>query len=688
MTKHTFLPDDPKLTAYALGELEGDERTAMEVLLRDNAAARAVVEEIRATASQLTSALAAEAEPELSAPIEFPGARGGSSVLGPGPREVGYGSSVEGKKVLRFPQLYYIIGLGAVACFAVVVALRGPLPQQNLPPLAEGGTVDQPAAAENLSSSIAATEAATATAPGVDVSVDPSELLKEVATVAEIRPEALPQLDETMPAPQSDLTLLGQVKTSENFGEIRNRMELDAMKEAVAASEVPAKEREPIRFSSNPDENIPAVILVGKVVVAATPPNQIVPSSSVMMHAPKASPMETAQTLALYDRNKNGRLDPNEIAAMRSQKIAYVAPSKPGTTVPVPTFPIGTTKEKTAFRSSNLPLVERTAAGERFLGSAASSGNEFLPAGSNPLSTFPIEIGTASYTEVRRFLQAGTLPPHEAVRVEELINAFSYRYAAAKDDAPFAVSLEVASAPWAPEHRLVRIGLRGRDVATTNRAASVVIAKDLKIQVEFNPATVASYRLIGYENRRLENESVNPDQADAADLNAGHIVTTLYEVVPVGLGKPLVGDPPTFEGLKYQAPKPAVARLSALGVDPISKELLTVKVRYKKPDGILSRKVEFALSDENVAFANASADFKFAAAVAGFGMILCDSPRKGSATLSDVLTWAEPTSDDNLRGERVEFITLVSLAKSLTPRDADYGTSHSRGGGRPARITK
>ena len=447
--------------------------------------------------------------------------------------------------------------------------------------------------------------------------------------------------------------------------------------------------------------------------------------------------------------------------------------------------------------------------------------NDFLAAAQNPLSTFSVDVDTASYSNVRRFLLGGRRPPRDAVRIEELVNYFTYDYAAprAADPAPFAASLEVAAAPWAPTHRLVRIGLKGRELSTADRPAAnlvflvdvsgsmdepnklplvkeslrmlveklkpedhvaivvyagssglalpstlashrqeildaidrlraggstngamgiqlaydvakanfiaggvnrvilstdgdfnmgvtdrgdlvrlieekaksgvfltalgfgmgnykdatleqladkgngayayidsprearkvlaeqvngtlAVIAKDVKVQVEFNPAKVQAYRLIGYENRLLKKEDFNNDKIDAGDIGAGHTVTALYEVVPAGVEwKP----ESSVDPLKYQRPvgSPVAGDESRSTALPTTNELLTVKLRYKAPDGDASKLLEFPLTDQGAAFADASGDFKFAAAVAGFGMVLRDSPHKGAATLAEVLHWAE-----------------------------------------------
>ncbi|HEU0007637.1 MAG TPA: YfbK domain-containing protein, partial [Terriglobia bacterium] len=182
----------------------------------------------------------------------------------------------------------------------------------------------------------------------------------------------------------------------------------------------------------------------------------------------------------------------------------------------------------------------------------------------------------------------------------------------------------------------------------------ITIAKDVKIQVEFNPALVVAYRLIGYENRLLRAEDFNDDTKDAGEIGAGHTVTALYEVVPVGKEGALPG----IDSLKYQKPV-EVTRESKSG------ELLTLKLRYKEPDGATSKLMQVPVSDRGTSWAQASRDFKFASAVAALGMILRDSPYKGNATLGSVLDLAEAGRGEDKQGYRVEFIELVRSARGL-----------------------
>ena len=459
--------------------------------------------------------------------------------------------------------------------------------------------------------------------------------------------------------------------------------------------------------------------------------------------------------------------------------------------------------------------------------------NPVLAVAQNPLSTFSIDVDTASYSNVRRFINHGSLPPKDAVRIEEMINYFTYDYDPPEGDDPFSANVEIATCPWNTDHRLVRIGLKGWEIADEERPASnlvflldvsgsmtpvnklpllkkamqllverlnendsvaivvyagasglvlpsttcdnkevilealerlqsggstnggqgiqlaydvavqnfveggvnrvilatdgdfnvgitnqgdlirlieekaksgvflsvlgfgmgnykdsnlekladkgngnyayidtinearkvlveemggtlVTIAKDVKIQVEFNPAEVNAYRLIGYENRIMRAEDFNDDTKDAGEIGAGHTVTALYEVVPAGTAV----DVPNVDPLKYQ-------QSTQLTGAATSGEMLTLKLRYKEPDGDTSKLLVFEIVDDGAQISDASSDFRFAAGVAVFGMILRDSEYKGSATYDTVVALAEDGLDDDEHGYRAEFINLVLAAKTL-----------------------
>lgn len=455
----------------------------------------------------------------------------------------------------------------------------------------------------------------------------------------------------------------------------------------------------------------------------------------------------------------------------------------------------------------------------------------FRLAKQHPLSTFSADVDTASYANVRRLLNSGNKVPPGAVRVEEMVNYFTYDYPQPSGPHPFSVNTAVASCPWAPEHKLVRIGLRGRVIQQASRPAAnlvflvdvsgsmedenklplvqrslrllvedlqprdriaiavyagaaglvlpstpcsdkrrifkaiddlesggstnggqgiqlayatakqhfipgginrvvmatdgdfnvgvtdegslvklvqqkakggiylsvlgfgmgnykdstlealadkgdgnyayidtlkearkvlvkqaagslITIAKDVKLQVEFNPAHVAAYRLLGYENRKLEDQDFANDKKDAGEIGAGHTVTALYEIIPAGQAVPGVKDIP----LKYSQTATPTAAAAASG------ELLTVKLRYKQPGESASRLLQQAVADSNQEFKDADSDFRFATAVTAFGMKLRGSPHAKNISGREIRFWASKAVGKDEDGYRREF---VGLAKKL-----------------------
>ncbi|MGK7872433.1 MAG: von Willebrand factor type A domain-containing protein [Xenococcaceae cyanobacterium] len=461
--------------------------------------------------------------------------------------------------------------------------------------------------------------------------------------------------------------------------------------------------------------------------------------------------------------------------------------------------------------------------------------NPFKLVSNSPLSTFSIDVDVASYSNVRRFINNGQLPPKDAVRIEELINYFTYDYPQPQGDRPFSITTEISEAPWNSAHKLVHIGLQGKKISTENlppsnlvflldvsgsmnnpnklpllksafrllvneltekdRVAIVVyagaaglvlpstpgnekdkilnaiesleaggstaggagiklayqeakknfipsgnnriilatdgdfnvgvssdaelvrlieekrnegvfltvlgfgsgnlkdtkmekladkgngnyayidsileakkvlvnemgatlftIAKDVKIQVEFNPAKVKAYRLIGYENRLLRDQDFSDDTKDAGELGAGHSVTALYEIIPVGVDSDV--ELPSVDPLRYQNNT----------VDPAayaSNELMHVKLRYKAPNGSTSQLITQPVVDKEVKLAATSRNFRFSAAVAAFGMILRDSEYKGNASFDQVLKLAKESQGVDLQSYRAEFIRLVETSKLM-----------------------
>ncbi|MEO0375450.1 MAG: VWA domain-containing protein [Cyanobacteria bacterium P01_A01_bin.17] len=454
-----------------------------------------------------------------------------------------------------------------------------------------------------------------------------------------------------------------------------------------------------------------------------------------------------------------------------------------------------------------------------------------------PLSTFSIDVDTASYSNVRRFVRQGQLPPKDAVRLEEMINYFSYDYPQPEGDQPFSVTTEVATTPWNAKNKLVQVGLKGKELTTQQpsnlvflmdvsgsmrranklplvkkslcqlvqqldgqdkvsivvyagnagvvleptpgsqktkimeainrleaggttaggegivkaydlakrnllkdgnnrvilatdgdfnvgvssdaelerliekkrdegifltvlgfgtgnykdakmelladkgngnyayldnileaqkvlvhdlRSTLFTIAKDVKIQVEFNPDKVQAYRLIGYENRLLRAEDFNDDRKDAGEIGSGHTVTALYEVIPAGVETDI--ELPDVDPLKYQKPQ-----ISDSGSD----ELMQVKLRYKAPTGRKSQLISQPITEGSGTIGSASDNLKFSSAVAMFGMMLRESELKGDTSYASVLELARQSQGEDRRGYRQGFIDLVESSQKLSQTRAE-----------------
>jgi Ca-activated chloride channel family protein len=460
--------------------------------------------------------------------------------------------------------------------------------------------------------------------------------------------------------------------------------------------------------------------------------------------------------------------------------------------------------------------------------------NKFINPKAEPLSTFSADIDAASYTNVRRFINSGQLPPKNAVRIEEMINYFNYNLPGPKDGKPVAITTELSTAPWNAQHQLIRIGLKGKDVEKsklppsnlvflidvsgsmfepnklplvkaslkmlvdqlrekdhvaivvyagnaglvlpstagsdkqkikeaidqleaggstaggagiklaykiarqnfikggnnrvilstdgdfnvgassdkdmeqlieeergdgisisilgfgmgnykdskmekiadkghgnyacidniTEATKSMVtefggtlftVAKDVKLQVEFNPAKVAAYRLLGYEDRLLAKEDFNNDAKLGGDMGVGHTVTALYEVIPFGVKDSFSY---TVDPLKYQPTETKPAKNA-------SDEIATVKFRYKEPDGEVSKLESVVIADKPEASGKTSNDFKFAAAVAEYGLLLRNSQYKQNANFDHLISMAKAAKGEDENGYRAEFIRIAESTKNL-----------------------
>jgi len=462
------------------------------------------------------------------------------------------------------------------------------------------------------------------------------------------------------------------------------------------------------------------------------------------------------------------------------------------------------------------------------------SENGFLDPKSTPLSTFAVDVDAASYSNFRRFINSGQLPPKDAVRIEEMVNYFHYDLPEPTNGDPVAIHTELSAAPWNPEHRLLRIGLKAKTVKTaslppsnlvflldvsgsmgepnklplvkasmkmlvdqlrpvdhvaivvyageaglklpstpgdektkikdvidgleaggsTAGGAGIImayqiakdkfikggnnriilatdgdfnvgassdkdmgqliqderqtgvsisilgfgmgnlkdskmetmadkghgnyayidniteatkamisefggtfftVAKDVKMQIEFNPAKVQAYRLLGYEDRLLNKEDFNNDKKAAGDMGVGHTVTALYEIIPAGLKDSFTT---SVDPLKYQKTNEV-----ALNNSP---EMVTIKFRYKQPDSDKSKMELVAVKDEPKALSKTTDDFRFAAAVAELGMLLRDSEFKQKSSFSGLIGMARDAKGKDDEGYRAEFIRLAESAKLMS----------------------
>jgi uncharacterized protein DUF3520/protein with von Willebrand factor-like domain len=264
----------------------------------------------------------------------------------------------------------------------------------------------------------------------------------------------------------------------------------------------------------------------------------------------------------------------------------------------------------------------------------------FASVTSRPRSSVPLVVNSPSYLDVRRSIDAGLLPPRESVRIEGMINHFSYEYPQPTTGELFSLNLDVVTCPWDPAHRLVRIGLKGRQ--------DVAVRADSRIEVEFNPRRVISYRLIGYDRQKTDAQNSTEDNDGSYSLAAGHTLTTLYEIVPV-------------KGVRTVAH----TQIPIAPADA-SEPLLTAKLQLNtRGNGAAIGRIERSVSNTGFDFAAAPGDVKFAAAVAEFGMILRDSEYKGNASLQQVLEWAQQGRGADTNGYRADFIELVRKAQAL-----------------------
>lgn len=315
----------------------------------------------------------------------------------------------------------------------------------------------------------------------------------------------------------------------------------------------------------------------------------------------------------------------------------------------------------------------------------------FVEVGPFPMSPLPLEVDRTQYQMLAAEVAAGRWPRPQTVDVHGLINAFPYRDPAPPAQGALAVTLEAAECPWRPGHRLVRVAVacadprlgrppravaqKTRDAApmrpsagpvaagaaggkSSPKAPAPVVARDVRIVVEFNPLQAAAYRLIGVDIPAAGPPAEADGPISAAVLREGHRVVGLYQVIPPGAAN--LGQFP--QQLRYQYPGRSAGNLTK---DAYSGQLLTVHVQYREAATSKLQQAEFSLRDASKPFAEASADLRFAAAVAAFGMLLRHSPYAGSATLDWVEKTAAQAARDAPAESRTQFVELVRQLRRI-----------------------
>jgi Ca-activated chloride channel family protein len=220
-----------------------------------------------------------------------------------------------------------------------------------------------------------------------------------------------------------------------------------------------------------------------------------------------------------------------------------------------------------------------------------------------------------------------------------MINYFPYEYPTAAEHEPFSLAVDVVTCPWEPAHQLVRIGLRARD--------ATLITEDSKIEVEFNPRRVASYRLIGYDRQASGGGNLSEGNVGLDRIATGYTLTAFYEAVG-----------------RRQQKATAHTQIPSVAGQP-AEPLLSAKLQLRTQGNDVLRSIDRVVTNTGSAFAEAPQDLKFAAAVAEFGMILRDSEYKGNGTLEQVLEWAQEGKGADTNGYRADFIELVRKAQAL-----------------------
>jgi Ca-activated chloride channel family protein len=830
----TLHPDDPRLTAYALGELSSAETAEIGRLVSEDPELQQFVDETRALARSLETELLSDPAPELS-PVNRHAIE----------------EALRKRKVVHFPKAFWVATLAAAACLAFFALPSLRHSEKSKPSKGTDYSLAQdspkpvsvlPEAVEKLETQpvvVAENDQPPASEDQLDVPATNPPLHAAYGTAVIVEAGSAPLLADNTTQPV-------QQASSEKLTQGHDMTGWPETKESGADGTDSSSPSDP---SAGGKFN-----LVSKKIPLEKPLIQ----DDEWQSGFRADVISASDTNQVGGQKAQANTYSGATGTAAPTRRIVASASAPGTPAPVtaPTHFDGYVNygEDLSDRGGNKGLEQRTVVAgntltpvfkQRMVLNASNTeaydsikDNDFIKVISgdkeSSFSTFSIDVDTASYANVRRFLNEGQLPPPGAVRIEEMINYFHYDYPQPKGEDPFSINVNVTTAPWNSRHRLVRIGLMGKEIpvkerpacnlvflldvsgsmdepnklplvkssliklvdqlrpqdrvaivvyagasgmalpstpasekktirkainelnpgGSTNGAAGiqlaydiakanfikegvnrvilatdgdfnvgvtsqddltalieekaksgifltvsgfgmgnlkdstlekladkgngnyayidtareadkvfvrqlsgtlVTIAKDVKIQIEFNPANVAAYRLVGYENRVLANRDFNDDTKDAGEIGSGHTVTALYEIVPAGSETEL----PETDALRY-----APAEKTATPVVQ-SNELLLVKLRYKQPDGDTSKLLTFPVTKEAVPLARASADTRFSASVAAFGMILRNSPHKGNATFDMVESLAEDSMKGDVSGDRKEFLGLVRKAEEL-----------------------
>ncbi|MBN8247063.1 MAG: von Willebrand factor type A domain-containing protein [Verrucomicrobia bacterium] len=803
-------PDSPELTAYVLGELPPEQHAAVEAALARSPELAAEVRELSQTAGMLQAQLAAEPAVQLDARQRQavlqppPPTMVASSRRRPGTSRGSWGS------LFRAPWVWGT----ATAAFAALALTLTLWPQrrsleEEFSSLRYQTPAQAPARAPAPSATSASPEAAGAAPTLAEAPADPApgQVTRMLSTLDSKAEEAGRKMSAAEAPQQAGNTL--------------------SLAQAPAGA-LPS-DRAATQGADNFYRMDPALArrygLMPRREASPAAPAPARPESKVSLGVELQDATRGRDALARYDR-ADSLADLPQLTEKRELL-------QRGMLLSVPPAAADFRETSLAYRPIESPGTESY---------AAITDNPFKSPAIAPLSTFGLDVDTASYANVRRFLREGSLPPPDAVRIEELINYFSYDSAPARGDHPLAAAVEIADCPWAEGHKLVRVAVQAKAVDRAGRPPAnlvflldvsgsmapenklplvkrslrllldrlterdsvgivtyagesrvalepvtasesgrrritevleglgagsgtagsagiqaayalagrqfipggvnrvllctdgdfnigitdpaelhrlieeraksgvflsvlgygmgntkdstmelladrgngnyayvdsfaearkvlgeqlegtlITVAKDVKVQVEFNPARVRSYRLIGYENRALRDRDFNDDTKDAGDVGAGHQVTVLYEIEPATPN--LAGtDPLRYQGAPADAPVAPAIALKRGHED----ELLLLKIRYKSPEGTESRLLEQPVKDVSRELDQASADFRFASAVAGYGMLLRNSPHKGTLAWDRVLRLAEQGLGNDREGYRAEFVDLARKAQALS----------------------